>query len=131
MMINKLTAKQRNFCRIYVESMGDKTAAIKGAFNIKNPNNKNLIRKMAHDYLKKPHIINEIHQIMNKGSLNDCVVDVQLLQLIQQNKNLSLKAKGVEMYNKMKNRYAPKAIQNINRAYNLDDKCINEILQVL
>ena len=66
----------------------------------------NTARANASKLLTNTSIINRINEILEAGGFTDENVDKQTLFLINQFWDLKSKAKGIEIYNKLKKRWA-------------------------
>lgn len=102
-----LTEQEELFCQTYILNLGNGTQAAEEAYNVdkEKPNWKNTCAQMANENLRKPHILERIREILDISELNDETVDVELNFLIKQRAELPAKAKGIEIYNKIKGRY--------------------------
>lgn len=119
-----LTPQQRRFCYFYFENGGNATRAYVMAYNLGNKDLYDLPvsglsadqkikrNKMmtvaavsANQTLKLPKIWKYIDQINKATGFCDERVDFEHTKLILQDKDLSSKGRGIDMYNKLKNRY--------------------------
>ena len=117
----KLTLKERIFCLKYLELSGNGTSAIIDAgYDVQYKNkegkptgriNYNLAAVMAKENLRKPHIFNFITLKLDEYGYNDENVDKQNLYLINQYEDLAAKGRGIDIYNKVKGRYAPQKVE--------------------
>jgi len=103
----KLTLKQRLFCDYYLNLQGNGTkAVIKAGYNVKG--NKRLAATIASENLTKPNILAHIEQGLEKFGFNEGNIQKHHLFLIKQFANLSVKAKAIDMYYKLKGNYSAK-----------------------
>jgi len=108
-MKDKLTLKQKMFCKYYMEGSGNGTeAVIKAGYNVANHNgtvNRLLAKSIASENLTKPDIIKHIQDIFESCGYNDNSILNQHLFLIKQNTDLSVKARAIDMYYKKTGAY--------------------------
>jgi hypothetical protein len=114
-----LTPMQQKFCVSYLESYGDSfNAIIEAGYDVykrdKNGKitdeyNSVLVRNMAAENLRKPCIVAYIAVNLKNYGFNDDNVDLQHMFLINQHTDLQAKKGGIDMYNKIKGRYAADA----------------------
>ena len=120
--IYKLTPKEHLFCLKYLENRGNGVEAIIDAgydVNYKDrkgndtgePNRK-LAAVIAYENLIKPHIYTFINSKLNEYGYNDENVKKQHLFLINQDADLTNKRGGLDMYYKLKGKYAPDEIKH-------------------
>lgn len=102
-----LTEQEELFCNMYVEHLGNGTAAAEEAYNVdkEKSNWRNTCSQMANENLRKPHILERVREILDLTQLNDETVDSELNFLIKQSAELPAKAKGIDIYNKIRGRY--------------------------
>lgn len=128
--MTKLTLKQKLFCQAYVETLGNATeAVIKARYDVKNKDgrpNRIVAKSIASENLTKPYICGYIKSLLNKNGLNDQSVGMQLNFLISQFSDLSVKARAIDIYYKMKGTYAPEKFEIKNQSVFTDDQ-INRI----
>lgn len=107
----RLTLKQKLFCQYYIESFGNGTkAVIKAGYNTTKKNgvsDRNLAKSIASENLTKPDIWAYIKNLLEKSGLSDENVAIQHLFLINQNTDLSVKARAIDIYYKRYGKYAP------------------------
>jgi len=119
----EITIKQRLFCEYYLQFYGNGTQAIvsagysvhfrgKGGEDTGGINYK-LASVMAAENLVKPSICAYINLKLKKYGFDDDNVDKQHLFLINQYDDLAAKAKGIDMFYKVKNKY-PKEKSDVN-----------------
>ena len=70
--------------------------------------NLNLAGVTAHEWLRIPKVYKAGMEFMNSQEFNDASVDNQHTFLINQSADMNVKAKGIDMYNKLKGRYTDK-----------------------
>ena len=106
-----LTLQQKLFCERFCEfSMNGIDAIIEAGYNVTGKNGNTDYKAAAHlshENLLKPNINAYITVLFERYGLNDDKVDKQLLALINQNAELSSKARGLDMYYKKTSGYAP------------------------
>ena len=80
------------------------------AFPYKEGNgvNYNLAGVKAYELLRTPKIYTYGDKLLTSQGFNDTSVDTQHSFLISQSADLNIKAKGIDMYNKLKGRYTEK-----------------------
>jgi hypothetical protein len=123
-MKDKLSLKQKLFCEAYINSLGNGTeAVIKAGYSIsKNGNpDRNLAKSIASENLTKPDILSYINTLLEKSGLSDENVSVHHWFLINQCADLGVKAKGIDMYYKLKNKYTIIDPKEAERNKELDD----------
>ncbi len=98
----KLNTKQQLFCQYYVEEKGNWTTAYKRAYGTKNDQT---AKVNASRMLTNANVIRKIREVMKEQWFNDVYVDVEMMKLIQQDKNLWIKLKAISEYNKLGRRY--------------------------
>lgn len=130
-----LTAMEKVFCELYLELQGNGTEAIIGAgYNVKNSRgeeNRNLAKGMASEYLTKPNIFAYVTYLLTRYGFDSESVEKQHLFLINQFGDLSAKAKGIDMFYKVKGKY-PKdqlEISLISKYKDASDEELKEILE--
>lgn len=102
---HKLTMKEEMFCRKYVELMGNGTqAAIEAKYNCRS---NEAFRFQASENLTKPHILERVREILDDQGLNNEIVDAETSFIVKQHKDYNAKTRGIDIYNKIKGRYAP------------------------
>lgn len=110
--IHTLTKKQRLFCRSFIQYDGNAVdAVIEAGYECFYPNSKEPNRKaasaIASENLRKPNIIAYISSLFENTGLNDSEIEKHWLFNIQQYSDLGAKNKAIDMYLKVKGRYAP------------------------
>lgn len=70
--------------------------------------NYNLAGVKAYELLRTPKIYTAGDKLLTSQGFNDTSVDTQHSFLINQSADLGIKAKGIDMYNKLKGRYTEK-----------------------
>ena len=114
-MKDKLSLKQKLFCEAYLETLGNGTeAVIKAGYSIgKNGHpDRNLAKSIASENLTKPDILACINTLLKKSGLCDENVAVHHWFLINQCVDLGVKAKAIDMYYKLKNKYTQDTISD-------------------
>lgn len=118
----KLSLKQKLFCQAYVDTCGNGTEAVlRAGYNISNKNghsDRNLAKSIASENLTKPYISAYIASLLEKVGFNDENVVAQHLFLINQHVDLGVKLRAIEMYYRLKGKYAKSN----------DDSGTNEVL---
>lgn len=106
----KLSLRQNLFCKYYVETSGNATEAIvKAGYNISKKNgspDRNLAKSMGSQNLTKPDIMAQINKLLEDVGLNDGNVSIQHLFLINQHVDLGVKTRAIDMYYRLKGKYA-------------------------
>ncbi|QQG47319.1 MAG: terminase small subunit [Candidatus Woesebacteria bacterium] len=109
-MKNKLTIKQKLFCQHYIETLGNGTESIlRAGYRINKKDghpDRILAKSLASENLTKPHILAYINSLLEKSGLNDENVAAQHWFLVNQSADLSVKARAIDMYYKLRNKYA-------------------------
>lgn len=123
----KLTLQQKLFCERYLEFWGNGTTAIiEAGYDVYFRDNKGrktskvnykLAGVMASENLVKPSIFNYINLILKDYGYNDENVKKQHLFLINQHAEFNAKAKGLDMWYKIKGDY--KSDKNNDRLLDL------------
>ena len=103
-----ITEKEKKFCEKYCEFGASGVQAIYSAGY--KPKNRAVAKVMASENLTKPHLFNYIETLYEEYGFTDENVIKQHLFLINQDGDLTNKAKGVDMYFKRKGLYPPKGI---------------------
>jgi len=111
-MINsskKLNIKQKTFCRYYAtdrECFGNGLQAYAKAYKIDLSIKKkvNIAKANAHRLLTNADILAYIRELLNLEGLRDEIVDKELLFLILQNSNFSVKLGAIREYNFLRKR---------------------------
>lgn len=101
-----LTKKEELFCQLYIMNMGNGAQAAMEAYDVKGKNAYQTARAIACENLTKPHLLQRIKEIFDDKGLNDQIVDAETSFLVKQNADLKSKGKGIDIYNKIKGRYA-------------------------
>lgn len=129
--MSKLTIKQKLFCQYYIETSGNGTEAIiKAGYKLNKAGviNRNLAKSMASENLTKPDIRKYIEELLEASGFNDNSVKLQHLNLITQSKNLSVKAKAIDMYYKLSGNYSPTKVEETNPGMEAALERINRLL---
>ncbi|EKE05112.1 MAG: hypothetical protein ACD_19C00426G0134 [uncultured bacterium] len=130
----KLSLKQKLFCQAYVDGYGNGTEAVlKAGYSISNKNghpDRNLAKSIASENLTKPYISAYIASLLEKVGFNDENVAAQHLFLINQCVDLGVKVKAIDMYYKLKGKYA-ESNNNNSEANEVLDQVILHIRKIL
>jgi len=110
-----LTFKQKKFCLKYLELYGNGTqACIEAGYNCYTAGGNisyRLAAAIASENLTKPNIYAYVNLKMEEYGFNEDNVMKQHLFLINQHADLPAKAKGIDMFYKIKGSYAPEKHQ--------------------
>jgi len=100
-----LTEKEKRFCEFFIHPfMTGTQAVILAGYEILD---KNTAKVIASENLTKPNICQYITTLIDEAGLNDQVVDKHLLYNVTQYIDLKAKNTAIEIYSKMKGRFAP------------------------
>lgn len=106
----KLNLRQKLFVEFYLSLHGNAMeAVIEAGYNVyyeRGGINKNLARSIGSENLTKPAIIAYVNLKLSEYGYDDENVKKQHLFLLNQFGDLSAKAKGIDMYYKIKGEYA-------------------------
>lgn len=127
MINNDLTLKQQQFCKHYIENKGNATRAYMKAFTTRKYDTSKV---EASKLLTKPNISGKIAELMEEGWFNNIYIDFELMKTIQQDKNLYAKLRGIEIYNKIKNRYSEQPSNNYSDI-DVSTLSVEEIIKML
>lgn len=137
----KLPYKQELFCRYYIETCGNKVKSALLAFDITNRDlalgmmdgmkyadedlrNAQLAyitgSTMGCEYTEKLSVKERIEELIEKEYFTDGVVKREHTKMILQEKDLSTKKGAVEMYYKLKGKFAPEKTE-VNHTIDLPD----------
>jgi len=109
-MKDKLTIKQKLFCKYFLEGSGNAAdAVIKAGYNVSRKNgtvDRKLAKSIASENLTKPDLLKFIQQKLERIGFIDENIMKHHLFLIQQFADLSVKAKAIDMYYKKTGAYA-------------------------
>lgn len=115
-----LSFKQRLFCEKYLEFRGNGVEAVFAAgYKAKNAI---VAKAIAYENLTKPYIVAYVNTLLDQYGFNDEAVTREHLFLINQYGDIAGKAKGVDMYYKLKGAYAPEKSINVNMNFKPDAK---------
>lgn len=107
----KLTLKQKLFCKYYLETRGNATeAVIRAGYKVDGKDGKpdrTLAKSIGSENLTKPYLREHIDELLEAKGFNDESVKLEHLRLISQSDNLSVKARAIDIYYKVKGNYAP------------------------
>ncbi len=116
----KLTIKQKMFCKYYLETHGNGTEAVlRAGYKVGDKDgkpNRTTAKSIASENLTKPYIKEHINELLEVKGFNDESVKMQHLSLITQSENLSVKARAIDIYYKVKGNYAPERFKVDNVA---------------
>lgn len=102
----ELLPEEKAFCEAYFnhtsDTFGNGTKSAMKAYGIKNENSAGV---KAYDLLRTGKIYTYGDKLLISQGFNDTAVDNQHAFLIEQSADLNIKAKGIDMYNKLKGRY--------------------------
>lgn len=98
-----LTEQEELFSNLYVQELGNGTAAAYQSYNCKD---RTVAATIAKENLRKPHILERVRELLDLTQLNDETVDSELNFLLKQKSDLHAKKGAIEIYNKLKGRYA-------------------------
>lgn len=103
-----LTIKEKRFCEAYLEAFGNGVKAVfEAGYKVKNA----LVAKsIAYNLLTNAHIIAYVDSLLEKYGFDEENVIKHHLYLLNQFGDLTNKAKAVDMFYKIKGRYAPTKI---------------------
>lgn len=103
-----LSEQEELFCNMYVQELGNGVQAALEAYDIDRAKKgfKFTAGAIANENLKKPYILERIREILDLSELNDETVDTELNFLVKQSSDLHAKKGGIDIYNKIKGRYA-------------------------
>jgi len=100
-----MTIKERLFCEYYLQFKGDGVSAIfEAGYDVKNPK---VAAAMAWENLRKPNLMAYVDSLLEQYGFNDDNVEKQHLFILQQHADLKTKAKAIDMFYKLKGKYAP------------------------
>ena len=105
----KLTLKQRLFCKKYVALRGNGVAAARAAGY--STSSYNVLHAIASENLQKPTLLDYIQILLKEEGLTDESVDRELLLVVRQDADLMAKMRGISEYNKIRGRHAPKEVK--------------------
>lgn len=112
----KVNPQQKKFCDIYMSLSGNgQDAAIEAGYNVYNSRgdiNYNLAASIASENLTKPNIVAYITKTMHEYGFEDENIKKHHLFIINQFADIKTKAKGIDMYYKLKGDYAAQKIEH-------------------
>lgn len=94
-----LTSKQTLFIKHYVGGMSGKRAAILAGYSARSA------EVIASENLRKPKIRAEIARLLRSIGISDMHLRIEHAKLLRQDKNLSMKAKALDMFYKIRGSY--------------------------
>ncbi|MBM3283369.1 hypothetical protein FJY90_03895 [Candidatus Gottesmanbacteria bacterium] len=123
----KITPTEKSFCKAFLETNGNGTQAALLAFDIPNKElckfpysmlnaedkkkrrlAENSAASMARHYIRKVQNIKYIDYLLDQYGFTDDKVKLEHFKLMNQDKSLADKARGVEMYYKIKGKFEDK-----------------------
>ena len=123
-----LNKQQMAFCEVFAKKpdiMGSATEAYKLVYGVSHE----IAKTAGNRLLKDPRVVAQINAFLSEEGFNDENVDKQHLFIINQHKDLNVKMKGIEHYNRLKKRIEnkmeivmPKPIIDLD-----DDEVIHKI----
>lgn len=131
-----LTEQETLFCEMYVINLGNGTEAALEAYDIDTSKvgYKNTAKSIACENLRKPYILVKIREILDLSELNDETVDTELNFLVKQSSDLHAKKGGIDIYNKIKGRYADTTIKHKFEGISdeeLEERLAKEIAEII
>lgn len=131
----KLSLKQMLFCQAYVDTYGNSTEAVlRAGYNISKKNgnpDRNLAKSIGSENLLKPDILAYINKLLEKAGLNDEGVAIQHRFLIDQFSDLSVKARAIDIYYKLKGNYSTKKYEiSAQGTFNINDQTLRRIMGI-
>ncbi len=104
-----LNIKQKRFCKAYIEDPlisgnGLKAYAKAYSYDLTKKGAVNTAKANASRLLTNANILKYMRDLLEQNGLNDQAVDRELLFLIQQNSNLSVKLGAIKEYNSLRQR---------------------------
>ena len=116
----ELTLQEKLFCEKYLEFKGSGVDAIYEAGY--KPKNRMVAYAMGSEMLRKEHISAYINVLLTEYGYTDDNVTKQHLFLINQFGDLTAKARGVDMFHKIKGNYAAQKFKIIDENADLTDE---------
>lgn len=99
-----LSFKEKAFCESYLSYVGNGTqAVINAGYEAKN---ETVAAAIASENLRKPHISQYINLLLDKAGFNEASTKKQHSFLLNQFADLSIKARAIDMYYRIKGLYA-------------------------
>lgn len=110
-----MTLKEKKFVELYMQGGANGTqAVIDAGYDVYNKKtgaiNRNLAAVIAYELLRKPHIYSFVNVLMDQYGFNDGNVERQHMFLLNQDADLTAKRGAVDMFYKLKGKYAPEKI---------------------
>lgn len=124
----RMTLKEKDFCEKYLDFQGNGSEAAYEAYKCKNMQTAGAI---AYENLKKPQIIAYIDLKLNERGFTDKSVKKQHLFTLNQFADLDAKNKAIDMFYKIKGKYAPENLQVEHEFDDVSDKELAEIEKTL
>ncbi len=104
----RLSLQEKKFCEDYLEFKGNGTEAAMNNYKCKNFM---VAAAIAYENLRKPQIIAYIDSKLEEYGFNDENVKKQHLFTLQQFADLAQKNKAIDMFYKIKGKYAPEKVE--------------------
>ena len=104
----RLSLQEKKFCEDYLKLRGNGTEAAMNNYKCKNFR---VAATIAYENLRKPHIIAYIDLKLEEYGYNDDNVTKQHLFTLQQFADLAQKNKAIDMFYKLKGKYAPEKVE--------------------
>lgn len=103
-----LTEQEELFCNLFVTTY-DRIESVVESYDLDKTKKywRQTASAIAYENLLKPHINERIRELLDKYALTDETVDNELAFLLQQSADLPSKKGAIDIYNKIKGRYAP------------------------
>lgn len=121
-----LSLKEKLFCEYYLEFYGSGIKAVyKAGYKVKSDK---VATSIASENLIKPDIISYLNLKLEEHGFSDENVRKHHLFLMMQFNNLSVKAKGIDMYYKLTGGYATKKFEFVDEYEDLTDEELEEEL---
>jgi hypothetical protein len=107
----RLRPKEKLFAESYLTFYGNGVQAIyEAGYKVKDPR---VAAAMAYENLTKPHIIAYVNSLLEEYGFNDDNVEKQHLFVLNQYGDLTAKNKAIEMYYKLRGKFAPEKHQHL------------------
>lgn len=107
---HKLTLKEQCFCEAYLKFYGNGVQAVfEAGYKTKDPR---VAAAIASENLRKPHIMAYVNGLLTAYGFNDDNVEKQHLFVLNQYADLQAKNKAIEMFYKLRGKFAPEKHQH-------------------
>lgn len=131
-----LTTRQEQFCQLYAtdsEFFGNGVQSYLEIYDIdqSKPNWYKTACSAASDLLSNPKVFNRINDLLSEGGLNDQNADKQLMFLINQQEDKSVKLGALREYNKLKARITEKIDVTTQGEKITNDSAIDALAEIL